>query len=165
MNTSLQPSFFSSKPLLILLLLATALLYSKSMQGQSITFANTVPSNLTVCQTGEQFTVSFTNKTGATMPSFSANVQFPTGIAYVAGSLTNVLGTTVTQQNISNLSNVTFSGGSLANNASAQFTITASASMAAYTAAQSGMIFKNTITITHPGVPTMFFIQRLASLR
>jgi uncharacterized repeat protein (TIGR01451 family) len=121
------------------------------MQGQSITFANTVPSNLTVCQTGEQFTVSFTNKTGATMPSFSANVQFPTGIAYVAGSLTNVLGTTVTQQNISNLSNVTFSGGSLANNASAQFTITASASMAAYTAAQSGMIFKNTITITHPG--------------
>ncbi|MCF8244686.1 MAG: FG-GAP-like repeat-containing protein [Saprospiraceae bacterium] len=151
MNTTLLPANFPSKHFLLFLILATVLLYSKTVNGQSLTFANTVPSSLTVCQPGEQFTVSFTNITGSTMPSFLATVQFPTGVTYVAGSLTNVNGTTVVQQNITNLGNVTFSGGSLANNASVQFTITAEAAVAAYTAAQSGTVFKNTVSVTFPG--------------
>lgn len=151
MNTTLQQQPSPTKSLNIFFLLVLAFFFSKTLTAQTINFSNEVPMEISVCQTSETFTVGFTNETGGTLSSIIINVQMPSGIEYVPGSLTNVNGGTVNESNISVLNNVSFNSGSLADGASISFDIEAEAGFAAFTAAQASTVFRNTVNVSYPG--------------
>ena len=119
--------------------------------GQSITWNNTVPSNISVCLGTENFDISLTNNTGNTLTDLTIRVQLPTGIDYSVGSLTNVSGGSVSEQSVSNTEDITFSASNVQIGATLSFRISADADMDAYNYVIAGGILRNTITATYSG--------------
>ena len=130
-------------------ILVLAVFNSSKIQAQSIAFNNTVPTGLTVCGSGETFTIAFTNQSGTAITNVSLSLNFPTGVQYVPTSLSETSTFNVAEQDISNLSAVIFSMNNIPDLATVSFDINASATFDAYTAQLAGNVFQNTVTIDH----------------
>ncbi len=121
------------------------------LSGQSITWNNTVPSNISVCLGTENFDISLTNNSGDTLENLTIRVQLPSGVDYSVGSLTNVTGGSVSEQNVSNTEDITFSASDLLDGATLSFRIAADADMDTYNFVIGGGVLRNTLTATYTG--------------
>ncbi len=120
-------------------------------QGQNLNFNNQVPDGIMVCETAETFTVEFSNTSGGTLNGVEVVVSFPTGVEYVSGSLVETTSLNVQEDNISDLSSVSFSMNNLPSGGTATFSIDAVADFDAYNNQLAGNIFSNQVTVNYSG--------------
>jgi len=66
------------------------LCFSPFLQAQNISFNNSVPAEIMLCQDTKTFTIAFTNESTAALNNVTVNLQFPAGIQYQTGSVNNV---------------------------------------------------------------------------
>ncbi len=121
------------------------------VEAQSISFNNGVPGQLMVCENGENFTVEFTNTSNAVLNNLDIQILFPDGIEYETGSLTDHSGANVLENNISDLSAVSFSADNLNSGNNIHFSFIATASYDAYTGQLNGTIFSNQVVVNYTG--------------
>ncbi len=130
--------------------LLTLLLLPAAAEGQ-ISWSNSVAAELTICGSGETFTVSFTNETGSTLSGLSLEMQLPTGITYEQGSLSESSAYNVQEQNVADLNNPVFSIGDLPALGSVTFTVSLLAGFDALAYLQGGNVFRNTYILNWTG--------------
>ncbi len=133
----------------LLLSIFASLFFSSILVAQDISFSTVEPSAVTVCESAETFQIEFSNISGTTLSGVSIDVALPTGVEYVASSISESSSHNVQEQNISDLSNITLTVNDLSAGATVQFTINAQANFDAYTYQNSGGVFTNTITVNH----------------
>lgn len=133
------------------LFIAMSVLLVHRASAQTLSFSQAVPTDVTVCQPGKTFSVSFTNETSGALTGLAVSVQLPTGVHYVPGSLSNVAGGTVEEANIANTNQVQFSADSLPAGASLSFDLVAEARFAALNHVLGGNIFRNTVVVSYTG--------------
>lgn len=137
-------------PWFVLVLGMTILFLScLEVDAQSISFNNTVPTDLMVCEDGENFTIEFTNTSNSDLTNLEIQIRFPTGIEYQNGSLVDHSNFNVVETNVANLSDISFSADNLISGETINFSITAMANYEAYTNQLNGSIFSNQITINY----------------
>jgi len=123
----------------------------QNLEAQNLSFDNAVPSDMTVCESSEIFTVEFTNISGGQLSNVVINVDLPNGITYESGSITESSGFNIQEQNITDLSDVYFSGNNLPANGTVSFTFTATADFDAYNLQNSGGVFNNVVSVSYDG--------------
>ena len=121
------------------------------INGQTISFDNTVAPEITACEESKNFTITFTNETTETLTDVTLNLQLPSGIHYEIGSLASVIGGTVQELSINNLEQVSFTISNLTGNGTISFDLRLSAHFDAYQFHTSGGIFRNTVTVNYSG--------------
>ncbi len=133
------------------LVLGMTILYLSCLEvnAQSISFNNTVPTELMVCEDGENFNVEFTNTSNSDLTNLEIQILFPTGIEYLIGSLVEHSDFHVEENNVSNLSDISFYANNLNSGESINFTIGAIATYEAYTNQLNGTVFSNQITVNY----------------
>jgi len=104
-----------------------------------------------VCEATKNFTIAFTNESTETLTNVTANVEFPNGIQYDAGSLNNVIGGTVQELDVNNLEQISFSISNLVAGGTISFDGKLSAHFDAYQFHTSGGIFRNKVTVNYLG--------------
>ena len=114
----------SSQWLIFFLILFLVCLSFTSI-GQNLSFNNSVPAEINICGSSEDFTVEFTNLSSGSLTGVSIQITFPTGIAYEAGSLVESSAFNIQESDISNLSDITFSMSVLPLSATASFSFKA----------------------------------------
>ncbi|MFK7979627.1 MAG: hypothetical protein AB8G86_06575, partial [Saprospiraceae bacterium] len=124
---------------------------SPFLSAQNISFDNSVPAEIMLCENTKTFTVSFTNETTAALSNVSVNVRFPAGIEYQTGSVGNAVGGIVQEQNVSNLENITFSLSNIPVDGTISFDLEVDAHFAAYLFHTGGGIFRNTVNVNFTG--------------
>ena len=117
--------------------------------AQSITFNHSVPTSLTVCGTEEIFEVEITNTSGSSLNNNQISIDFPTGVTYVPSSLNESSSYNLAEQDITDLSSITFRFNNLPEDQTLKFTIEAKAEFEAYNTQLAGSVFINTISIFH----------------
>ncbi len=119
-----------------------------SLKGVSqISWNNSVPAELEVCQTGKTASINFTNQTGNTLSNVSLNMQLPQGITYVTGSLSESSAFNVQELSVSNPENVTFSIDDVPDGQSISFDVTIEAGFDALAWLDAGNVFRNTLIL------------------
>ena len=119
--------------------------------AQSIDFNNGVPSEMMVCETAEEFTIKFTNTSNTVLTNITIQVDLPTGIEYVAGSLVDDSNFNIQESNISNLSEISFQSDNLGSGETIFFSFYAIANYEAYNGQLSGLIFSNQVLVNYSG--------------
>ncbi len=123
----------------------------QNLNGQNISFNNSVPSDLTVCEETEIFTVEFVNISAGVLSNVVIHLEMPEGINYEPGSIIENSSLNVQEQDISNLSDPYFSSNDISNNQTLSFSFEASADFVAYTNQNAGNVFNNIITVEYDG--------------
>ncbi len=124
------------------------------LNAQNISFATSVFPELTVCAEAQEFTVEITNDTSIALTGMATVIDFPVGIEYVAGSVVETTPNStygVVEQSISNLSSVVFAFNSLPADSTVTFKFNVRAGFGAIATQQSGVIFRNTVTVNYNG--------------
>ena len=124
---------------------------SFEVQGQNLSFNNSVPDGIMVCEGEESFTVEFTNTSGGSISNVEVLLNLPTGVEYVSGSLSEASTFNVQESDISDLSAVIFSANSLTSGGTITFSFDATANFSAYTNQLGGNIFSNHVTVNYTG--------------
>jgi len=125
--------------------------FSPLLQAQNISFDNSVPPEIMLCENTKTFTIAFTNESTAALNNVTVNVQFPSGIQYQSGSINNVVGGTVQEQSVSNPENITFNLSNMPVDGTISFDIEADAHFAAYLFHTGGGIFRNIVMVNFTG--------------
>lgn len=117
--------------------------------SQDIDFDFTVTEELEVCQSAVTFQVVATNNTGATIENPIIQVELPTGITYVPGSLVEITGLGMGEYDVALSSALQYNCSDIPVGDSVKFDISFSAGMSAVSFQESGGIFRNNVGIIH----------------
>ncbi len=145
-NNLMQP-----KHSMFYLLLMILIWSGTKLKAQDLSFNNSVPSEITVCDNAESFQIEFTNISGATLSNPSIQIDFPTGINFVSGSIIESSSYNVQEGNISNLELITLTTNSIPNGATVSFAFDALARFDAIAMQQAGGLFRNNIIVNYTG--------------
>ena len=97
-------------------LLVFAMCLTLASTAQDVTINTDVAAELTVCGDSKSFSIDLTNNTTGTLTSVTLNIDFPSGISYETGSITETTqgqSYGVTESNISDLSDIDLAIGNL----------------------------------------------------
>ncbi len=122
-----------------------------TVEAQNIDFNNTIPTQISVCHSTASFDIEFTNNTGSILNNVVIDINFPTGIRYIAGSISELSTYNVQELTTTNLSAVSFTANDLPVGESINFSITAEAGFDALTHQQNGNVFRNTVSVYYNG--------------
>ncbi len=135
-----------------LLIVLSLFLLGFSTQGTAqLSFANTVPAEINVCQSDETFGVQFTNNSGNAISNVNLQISFPTGIKYTIGSIVETSSYNLVETNTSNLSQISFAANNIPDGATLSFDFKASAGFDAMAFQNAGNVFRNNITVSWNG--------------
>ncbi len=116
--------------------------------AQAVKITSTPQAEVNIGIENGTYQVKIENLSGATLNNASIQVTLPTGITYVAASVTETSAFQVRESNISNLGSPVFIANSLPNATSYQFSIKYKGSCQAVTNQLAGIVFRNNITVT-----------------
>ncbi|MEM7660379.1 MAG: hypothetical protein AAF399_30010, partial [Bacteroidota bacterium] len=122
-----------------------------SHQITSITgvyLSGSITSEINVCGESETYGVEILNAGSVTLTNVTVDVQFPTGITYETGTVTDASGHGWAEGNVSDLSAPEFTVNDLAPGQTALLQIEAVASMAVRQAILDGEVLRNTLQLT-----------------
>ena len=122
-----------------------------AINAQNLSFNNTVPSDMMVCENAELFTIAFSNSSANTLNNVEVLLELPSGITYVVGSLSETTALNVQENDISNLSAISFTTNDLVSGSTVNFTFQAIANFEAYNQQLNGNIFSNQVTVNYAG--------------
>ncbi len=120
-------------------------------QAQSLDFNNGIPNGIMVCESGEVFTIGFTNTSNTNLTDLEIQIKFPAGIEYVTGSLAEDSNFNVQEANISDRSEISFQSNNLGSGETIFFSIQAIASYDAYLSQLNGSVFSNQVLVNYTG--------------
>ncbi len=135
-------------------LLVFAMCLTLASTAQDVTINTDVAAELTVCGDSKSFSIDLTNNTTGTLTSVTLNIDFPSGISYETGSITETTqgqSYGVTESNISDLSDIDLAIGNLPKDSTISMTFNASAGFAAIAYQAGGNIFRNNMTVSYSG--------------
>ncbi len=121
------------------------------IKAQSLDFNNVIPNEIMVCESGEIFTIGFTNTSNTSLTNLEIQVKFPVGIEYVTGSLAEESNFNVQEDNVFDPSEVSFRANNLGSGESIFFSLQAIASYDAYNSQLNGTIFSNQVMVNYAG--------------
>ena len=133
----------------IALILFVCLLTSQTDLLGQISIAANAEEEVEVCKSSSSMIVLVDNPTGNGVILDSVKISFPDGIEYVLGSVSTIYGSTVTEVNVNDVSQIVLSGASISSQDSLKFQVNYEAKMPAIDYQDLGNIFRNTVTVIY----------------
>ncbi len=134
---------------IILIVTVLSLTMHEGINAQ-LSFSNTVPAEINVCEQSETFTFEFMNN-GSAMSNVELTIDFPTGINYLTGSLNESSNYNVAISNAANPNSIILSTSNIPNGGTVSFDLEASAGFDAIAYHESGNLFRNNINVSWNG--------------
>jgi len=125
------------------------LMISLITQAQSITFNSTIPTHLEVCAESKTFTLDFNNVSEENLLGIEIQLDFPTGVEYISGSLEENSNFGIVESNTSNPHSISLSLNELPTEESISIDFDAIAVFSAYQAQLNGNVFNIDMTVNH----------------
>jgi len=147
-SPSKSPIFSPQSFLLIVLLM---FLSQWNLNAQNLSFNNSSPSEIMVCEAAASFTVEFTNTSNATLENVEMILTLPDGIKYETGSIVETSNANVVENNMGNLALPSFLANDMTAGATVSFTINLNAGFTAFEAKEAGQTFINLLKVTYNG--------------
>ena len=118
-------------------------------------FTMNTPEHVVACGEAETFEIEYINTSGYALTGQEISISLPEGISYVAGSVIDTSGHNVTEDDISDLSNIIFTLDDVDDGGSVQFSIQYQANVGAITTYLTDNALSNTVSLTtNEGVST-----------
>lgn len=112
-----------------------------------IYFSTSPPKTISVCGDPETYEIEYLNTSGFTLTNQELEISFPLGVKYIAGSIQQLSGHTITEEDISDISRPVFSVEDLDEGETVKFSILQSAEQGAIDSVLGGSLTRNELTL------------------
>lgn len=126
--------------------------FSHITKAQVVSFQSNVTSELVVCGESQSFSIQITNDSTSTISNLSLNINFPQGITYVTGSITETTNYTsygINESSIADLSAITVNIGNLPKDSTVSMIFSAVAGYNGIAYQAGGNVFRNNMTLNY----------------